>query len=484
VSRPAADTAAADRGPAGAGRDGRPARQAGTQLVGRALALTLNLGAFAVLVRYLPATGFGEYTLALTVAYIGSLLATFGLDVSLFRRLSLEPDDAVTLARTVVVRCGFAVAVTVLVVAGGHAATGGGPLFAAIAAATLTILIGPLQTMAQVLRARVQLLPFAIADVGGSAVTLTMLLLLSRDGLSALEAVVATVVPNALAATFLAALSVRRLAPGFRRAGLSVAGFRELLHRSRALGVADLVVVGYYRLDVLMLSALGGLAALGAYAVAYRFVDVAMYVQVIVIGAFFPSMARAWESGEGPQARIEDVAALLVPAGTAIYVVVISLGPDVLALVSPERYPDLGTLLPLLLAATVVMYVNRLLLQALIAGGRGGAQLRCWLVALATSLVAMPLGVVVAGAVGAAAATLVAELVLLGAAAHALRDVLRRRPLLTGRRPAILLGGAALVTAAAALGPAPQLLGAAVVAATAVAMAARRYRLQREPGPA
>lgn len=443
--------------------------QLGVQGLGRLVALCLNLVTFAVILGGLSPAEYGSAAFAITMAEIAGTVAAFGVDKLVFRDLSVGTMDGAGLGTAVAVRFGLAAAVAVpaiLVVLALADSAVRAPLIVAFAAMPISCLV----TLQQVLKARVRLVPFAIADVAGSVLTLALVVAFSLPGLRPVDVVLSTVLANAIVWLALAVVAGRQLAPR-----LSAARFapdaRRLLRGSRMLGVGDVTVVAYYRADVVALGVTTGGAALGLYAAAYRFVDVAMYAQSIVINAFFPRLARAWSDPAAVALLIKEIGGFLLVLATIAFVSVVTLGPAVIDAFGGSAYGDITVLVAILMAATAVMFVNRLLIQALIAGRHGARQALCWVGGLTGAALAFPLTWLFAEW-GAGVSVLIGELLILGIAAWLVRG-LGALPRLS--RPG--LDGAALVAAAAAAlvaaslpDPARLVAGALITLATTVGL--------------
>ncbi len=436
--------------------------QIGAQGSGRLIALALNMATFAVILSALDPTEYGRAALALTLAYILGTAAAFGIDPTVFRGISVGEVDGRVLAAAFVLR------LTLTTLVGGAAvlvvlALPDSPMRTPLLVAFAAMPVGALVTLQQVLRARVRLVPFAIADVVGSALALAIVITLSARGLRPVDVVLSTVVPNLVVYLALAVPACRALRPRLVVRTLG-ADARGILRRSRMLAVGDATVVTYYRADVVALGATTGGAALGVYAAVYRFVDIAMYAQTIVIGAFFPRLARAWSDPAALRALLVRVGGLLLGLATIAFVTVVTLGPAVIDLFGDGAYGDTTVLVAILMTVTAVMFVNRLLIQTLIAGGHGGRQAVCWVGGLTGAALAFPLSALFAER-GAGVAMLIGELLILGIAGTQLKLLgALPRPRPPGPVTVAFAAAAAVALAIAFLPDAARIPGGALLA--------------------
>lgn len=446
----------------------------GFQGVGRIVALCLNLITFAVILGALAPAEYGAAALALAIAEIAATVVSLGIDTAVFRGLSVGDIDGAGLGTAAAVKLvlnAAAATIGVLVVLALPDSSARLPLIVAFAWMPTAALL----TFQQVLRARVRLLPFGIADVVSSALALAFLLLLSIGGLEAVDVVICTVASNTVVWVALAVVAARDLPPRLPLAGMG-SRVRHLIRQSRMLGVGDATVVTYYRADVVALGVTSGGSAVGLYAAAYRFVDIAMYVQTIVIGAFFPRIARSWGDRAALRALLTDLGALLLALATIVFIAVVTLGPTIIELFGGQAYGDVTVLVTLLMAATAAMFLNRLLIQTLVAGGHAARQALCWIGGLVGAVLAFPLSSLYAEN-GAGIAVLIGEVLILVIAATQLRGF-RALPTSPPRGAVLAVVLVAAATAVAILVPDPGRalvgIGLAAAAAGTLAIAIRR----------
>jgi O-antigen/teichoic acid export membrane protein len=335
------------------------------------------------------------------------------------------------------------------------------PLLAALVA--YFVLAGWTEFLGVALRARGARLREAWLIVAGRAAALAC----------ALPALVAGGGPLGLAAA-LAASTVPAIALGgafllhtpARVAEAPDPGVVPLLRSSLPLGVNGGLALVCLRLEVMLLGWLRGGGPAGAYAAALRLVEPLLLVPGAVAGGAMPHLTREALSGAGPvRERTALTGALLaVPAAAGLALV----GPSLLVLLLGEAYAPAAAPLRILALALPALFMNAILLHALIAAGRPAWLPRLTGVRLALAA-ALALWLVPRfGASGAAAGFVGAEAALLLAAARASGrarfPVPVARPLLLGALASVPM---AIVVAAAAWGPlASVAIGVLVYAAT------------------
>lgn len=423
-------------------------REASLQLAGRALALALNAVTLSLLLTNLGPAGFGHLAIAgAALAGLG-VLTSAGIEPVLFRRLSRDPDDGVALGEALAVRSAVTFAVVGVYQLALVLARVGGPVGDALAVAGMVALMGPLQVPQQVLRSRLRLRVLAGTDVLGSAVFLAGLVVLGNDVTPA-AALGAQGVGNAISWGLASALGIRLLRPKVSAAAL--AAWRRVLRESMPVGAGAALTFVYTRGQLLFLGATASARQVGLFGAAYRLVEIGIYVPMILVGAYFPAIARAHADRKAFGAALSTAFDNLLLLGVAAFAAGVVLAEEVLVVLGGPEYREAGTLLMIAAGALALMYPNGVLLQALLAAHLARHQLRAYAAAsLCMLVVGVPL-MLELEALGAAIASVVTELVVATAALMPLR----RHTGWTPRRGPLLLaaGIAAVSLAIAAVGP-------------------------------
>lgn len=214
-----------------------------------------------------------------------------------------------------------------------------------------------------------------------------------------------TLPPLALAGVLLRGRAQPR--PGPAQGAVPVS---RVLKASLPLAVNGVLAMASLRLELLVLLLIRGPRETGLFAAALRVVEPLLSVPASISAGAMPALTREAESGGGSvRARTAaTVAFLAVPAAAGLALV----GPRLLPLVGGDFEAAAGPL-RLLAGALAALFMNTVLLHALVAAGRSTGLPRLTglrlLIAAALALVLIPAG----GARGAAAGFLGAELGLL-----------------------------------------------------------------------
>jgi O-antigen/teichoic acid export membrane protein len=289
----------------------------------------------------------------------------------------------------------------------------------------------------------------------------------------------------ALAASPLPAVALGALLLRGRRGPVAegAPGVASVLRGSFPLAVNGVLALASLRLEVLALAALRGAREAGLFAAAMKVVEALNMVPAAISAGAMPALAREGLRGDGPvRARTAgSVALAAVPAGAGLLLV----APELAVGVFGASFAEAAAPLRVLAVAVVALFMNSVLLHALLAAGRAG-----WLPWLTGLRVALALAAALSlvprfGVLGAAAGFVAAELLMLLLSARACAIARFPVPLL---RPLLRACGASLPMAAAValLGgglAASVALGALVYAATLAAAWRMAPRLLQEGRP-
>ena len=427
-------------------------------LLGRIAGYGLALGNSILVARALGAERLGEYAYAMGLAGLFALLPNLGINPVVTRAVAAHPEDeGAVLPIAVRTQAFLAILVACAI-----------PLFAAL----LPVQPVPLAYVA-----------LAAAQLGLGTLGWPYLAVLA--GRAAFARVAAVELASALLGTvcLIGALLLGGGVPGILTAHVVAAGAAALVaraftHPSRrdrrrpALRLRDLVRQAapfgataaaqslYTRLDVLLLGQLASSRAVGLYSVAYKAPNLLTYVGSTVAGPLFPLMAQTGTT-ENPVAFQRALRALGV-TGPAVALALSGLAAPILGLLYGSEYEAAAPLLVLLVWSAAANWLYAPLAVALQARRCEGWWLAGLIAALAVNAAGNLWMIPRWGALGAAAATLVSELVLVAIGTGLLAARLR---ILPAWRAAA--GGLAAAAGCVALW-----LGGGGPAGTAVALAA------------
>ncbi len=452
----------------------RAARDVLMQVVVRVLNLALGVVVTALLARGLGSAGFGEWSTIFAVIGLTGFLMSFGAEGIVVREAAREPEHerewlgAMLAMRLLALGPTMVLSLAVLLaVQQSHAML--------IASLILVVCmpfdgVGVLQLVFQLrVKNRIPMLVLTIRSVlWGIAV---FVIYEDKGGLVPLAiALVTTNLAGSIVQT-MAALKVLERWPRPSRARLG-----ELIRSALPLGITGMLVIGYGRIDQVIVLQSAGSRAAGLYGAVYAVLDRSHFVPISVLVTLAPIMAAAWPAEPARMLRAARLAAELMAITSlgALAFATVAATPLVRLFFGPQ-FTAAAPALPVLGGAFVFICFGYLNGNLLIVLGLQRRFLTISLIALGFNLVGNVVLVPLTGFMGAAWMTLATEVLVCTMCMSAILKKLERpwpRPgrilrtvaasaVLFGALEALsLLGGSlvVLIVAACVLYP-PLLLG-------------------------
>lgn len=335
-------------------------------LVGRTIAMAVNFVVQILTVRYLTKTDYGAFAYALSIVDVGQLIATFGLDRSVTRFVSIDEDQGrydrlfgtLVFCLGVVLALGLAV---VLLVVGLQALAPGSLVGDAHAGLLLGILIllAPIQALDSLMTGVLSVFAsprsifirrFMVAP--GLKLAVILLLVLGQAGVEFLGwgYVVAGAIGIAVYVVLIARLfSVRGLWSRFRPRHLQIPA-RELLLFTVPLLTTDLVAIVLNASDAILLGWFRGTADVAAFRVVIPAAGLNQLVFSSFSLLFMPAASRLFGRNDLDGARdlYWQTAIWMAVISFPLFAVTFSLADDVTRTLYGERYASSAPYMALL----------------------------------------------------------------------------------------------------------------------------------------
>jgi O-antigen/teichoic acid export membrane protein len=192
---------------------------------------------------------------------------------------------------------------------------------------------------------------------------------------------------------------------------------RDILRLAFPLGLNGALALLSLRVEILVLPFVVGDEQTGLFAAALKVVDSLILVPAAIAAGAMPALTREAQKREGPvrERTLTSAALLGVPGAVGLFV----LAPDIVFLLFGPEYAEAGLALRLLAPALLLVFLNTVLLHALIALGRAPLLPRLTAARVGLACVCAPTLIPAFGISGAALGFTLSELLLLPLAARA-----------------------------------------------------------------
>lgn len=360
-------TPAADRRPPSAAR--AVAGNALAQGAGKAVVLGVGAASIAVTTRYLGASGYGHFALALALLQSVGVLADAGLTTVVVREGSRTPDRLPALVgNALTLRLALAPVAVALAVALASLPGYGEEVVTAVVIAAAPFLMGlASSSLAAVFQVRLQMGRAALADALGRVAGFGALVAVVTADLGFEAVVASTAVGAAVALAVTAGFALRAV-----RVRLSVDRpiWRELTVAALPLGLTLAVAELYFRADTYILALSRPATDVGHYAMAYRLYELLALFPAIVMTTVFPLLSRYLaEDRAAAERALRATARAFWTLGVPVALGGAVIAPELARFVGGEDFAAAAGPIRLLLCAAALAYLSGLYGYALIAGG-------------------------------------------------------------------------------------------------------------------
>lgn len=398
-------------------------RNTAALLSGRVFIAAAGWAGTVLIARDLGTEKFGQFTLVFSLLGMLAIITDLGVGrVAVSALLDSDQDRELfagtyIILRTVLGIFGYGLAVIVALVGGFPS-----PVPLAVVIGGLVVLFAtPSHAYEIAFQVKDRLAPLAVADTLAKIGQLGLIVAVVFRGGTLIWFVVPAVL-NDLAILLWKAPAAHRLM-GFRyRIDRGI--WWALLKEAVPLSLGTAFVTLYYRLDSVMLSKLDDFESVGAYGVAYKFVDLVHFVPLAVSIALLAPLTAAWPENVGQfHQRIDHSFRLLAFAAGAGLVGFWLFATEAAVLLYGEDYNNVGLATSIVVTGEVLAFVSTVGITALIAVNRHLWYPVITLTGLGLNVVLNLWLIPIYSFEGAAAATLATEAVVLALLWTRLRQI-------------------------------------------------------------
>ncbi|TWS21641.1 flippase [Tsukamurella asaccharolytica] len=391
----------------------RIAKAFSLQLVARVVGLVASLATMAITTNHLGLDSYGHLTAAIVFIGLWTSLTELGIGAVIVRRVTSGTGDLRHLIR---VNVGLSLAYCVplsgaAVVTGWliYRDTAEVPVMIAIIAGSLA-----LTTLASCFQplfmTNVRFGAVAASDVAGRALSLIGTIVLVRIDADVVWFAAVQLIPPLVMLLIQGVVAHRAVGvrPVFS-ARESWDLVRESLPQTGVLIVAAL----YWRADAFLLSVLSTPAQTGAYGLAYQITSNATVISAVFLASSLSTMTNLFATDRARFARfVQRSAEILIFVGAPVAVVGLVLSPSLIGLLATQEFVAVGgPTLALLFIALAITFITAVLSQALFAAHDQVFLLRLNVLNLIGNIVLNVILIPQFGAVGAASALIVSEVI-------------------------------------------------------------------------
>lgn len=383
----------------------------GVQILGQASNYGIGIITSILLVRYLGPAEFGKYAFVTIYIAMFGMINNFGMGTILARDIAKNKTKAGSLIENAILLKSFIALITMslsIIIISLLRYPSDIRLYVYIISFTL-ILSAP-SVVAAIFQVNLQMGYSSFCNLVGRLLFLGVVgyTVWSQGGISNL--VVGSVVASGVITLMLLIFSRKFVTLNMK---VNIPLSKHLFRESFPMGL--LLIIGFYihKVDILLLSRMDTNAAVGFYNAAYKFVDIGMSLPAILLISLLPLFSEYFSNSREKliivyQKSIDLLAITFIP----IAIVVTIRARQIIELIyGPEYYPS-TIALQILVWTVVLMSINIVFVNLLIAAGKQKKMITLYSVALVVNIILNLVGIPIFSYRVSAVASLICEVVV------------------------------------------------------------------------
>ncbi len=380
----------------------------------KVISLLLNVFVFALIARYLGATGFGEFTIVIAYLQAFAIFADLGLYMTFIQMLSLPNADEEKIASNFftirlissIILLSFAPLISLLIPQYSHIVKLG------IAITSISFLFGSLtQLLTGFFQKKMQMLKVAIAEIISKLVFAILMYLVVYLDLGFLNILGVVVIGGFVNFILLYSFSRKFVKISLRFDKII---WRDAIKKTWPIGLSIILTTIYFKGDTIILSLFRPSQEVGIYGAAYRILEALIMFPPIFMGLILPHLTLAWANKDIFafklifQKAFDFFSIMTVP----LVVGVLFLARPLMVFVAGPEFAISAEPLKILVFATMLIFFGSLFTHVIVAINKQRAMLRFYGLAAVVALIGYFIFIPHYSYYGAACVTVVAEFII------------------------------------------------------------------------
>lgn len=364
----------------------------------------------ALLTRYLGPAGFGDYIIIFTFWYIFMVLADLGLYSITVREISQNDDrESEIISNALTLRMVSTAAIFLLGILAVFffpykneikigvviASFGFWALFSA------QVLLGLFQKKLRIDKA-------ALADMAGRAAQLVLVIFFIKGNYPLLSIIVAFSVSSFI--IFIVNIwFVRKFVSLVFAMNFKI--WKKMLREGWPLALSAILVMLYFRLNIITLSLMKGEEAVGYFGAAYKVLENVIFFPAMLVGLVMPIMSKtAKEDKEKFKDILNKVSKVLIVLFAPLATITVVLSDEIIEIIAGRKFGESAGALDILIFAAALIFLATLWSNAIIALGEQRHLIKIYFWGAAVNFAANLILIPSLSYIGAAWSTLATEL--------------------------------------------------------------------------
>lgn len=363
--------------------------------------------------RYLKESGFGQYSLVVTIVGFFNIFTDFGLGTIAFREVSKNYTEANKYFNNILfLRICLAVVSFLFLIVTVNLLHYPPTIKLAIYIYGVTLFTtNIIELSTSIFNAFEKMEYIAVLKIFLSALTLAMGIFVLKSGYGLVALVLISVIAGVL--TVVLGFLIAKGKMFINISSIDIVFCKKLIRNSFPLMLLGFIGVIYFRIDIVLLSKMKGDADVGLYTVAYKLMDTFMIISNSIVGATFPYLSRYFKTSfENLSKLFRKLSGILFILGILFAVIVFVLSKQIIVSLFGSSFINSASALRILIWTVPLIYINAVLLYTLIAANQ---QLKITIIIGIVALVNVVLNIIVIpqySYIGSSFVTVISELLV------------------------------------------------------------------------
>ncbi len=415
-------------------------RNALVHFCSKIVGLLLNVFVFALIARYLGASGFGEFTIVIAYLQGFAIFADLGLYITFIQMLSLPNADEEKIASNFftirlvssIFLLSLAPIICLLIPQYSHIIKLG------IAVTAISFLFGSLtQLLTGFFQKKMKMLKVAVAEITSKVIFVGLMCFVVYADIGFLG-ILGVVVVGGFVNFILLYLFSRKFVKISLRFDKTI--WQNAIKKTWPIGLSIILTTIYFKGDTIILSLFKSSQEVGIYGAAYRILEALIMFPPIFMGLILPHLTLAWANKDTFvfkrifQKSFDFFALMTIP----LIVGTLFLAKPLMIFIAGSEFVASAEPLKILIFATSLIFFGSLVSHAIIAMNKQRTMLRFYCLAAVVALVGYLIFIPRYSYYGAAYVTIVAEFIITISAFVIIQQTSKFTPSLKIFRPVIL----------------------------------------------
>ena len=330
------------------------------QIIGKMFTAGIGLICTLLIAKFLGPVGYGRYVFIFVFLSFFIVISDLGITPISVREISRDQNKTDQfLSNVIVMKLFIAIAAIALAVIIVKLLRYPSEITASVYIASALLLFSVFKAVEIIFQARLKMKYVVIAQIIEGIVHLLLICFIIyyvRKG--RLTDFVSAAVFAGLVSSVLLFLSSKKFFRPKLKIDLRLWG--NILRESLPQGIASVLVIIYFKIDIIMLSLMKGDAAVGLYGAAYKFLDLAIFIPAIFMISIFPLMSKFYsENKERLKEIYQKSFYYLMLIAIPLAVCVTFLARPIILLMYGEKFTGSIAALQILIWAVVAIFASQ-----------------------------------------------------------------------------------------------------------------------------